>query len=124
MDTLFLRTALHFTTLHSTSLHFSTLHFFPFKLHPSTLNFTHLHRILPIYTETVPLYIHIYICYITPCNLIRMNQLFGVTFLLLIICINLFTLTSRIKPTVCTQILMPLKTHIVIFKTNPNQDRV
>ena len=59
-----------------------------------------------------------------PCNLIRVDQRFGVTFLLLIHCVSLFTPPSRIKATFSTKILMPVKRHGVISKTDRNKDKV
>ena len=115
-------TSLHFTTLHSTSLRLSTLHFFPFKLYPSIQN-------LYPSTQNSTLYIYIYIyiiyiCYMTPCNLIRMDSRFGVTFLPLIHYVSFFTLPSRIRTTVYTKTLMPVKIHGVILKTDCNQNKV
>ena len=45
VNTLLLRSSLHFTTLHpttlhSSSLHLSTLHFLSFKLNPNTLHYS------------------------------------------------------------------------------------
>ena len=119
---------IHFNIiLHSTSLRLSTLHFFPFKLYLSALNFTHLHKNLTHLHKnlthlprTLPLYIYIYFCYMTPCNPIHTDCRFGVTFLPLIHCISLFTLPSRIK----RKTLMLVKIHGVILKTGRNQDKV